>query len=252
MVGAPATADAVDRARQLRSLKVGLHVVLTDGRPVLPPSRVPNLVDESGRFRGNIVSASVRIFVDPMVRQQVSDEIDAQFKVFVATGLQLDHVDCHQHCHLHPTIAHLILDIGQRYGMKALRIPSEPLRVLRLVEKHTSSRLSLVTATCAAYLRARVLRRRLVVPDRVFGLAWSGAMTESRVAGLLAHLPDGLTEIYSHPATSNSFSGATPGYCYVDELAALVVPGIVSAASGHGIRLIGYSDVAANSDAIIA
>jgi hopanoid biosynthesis associated protein HpnK len=250
MIAAPAAADAIDRARRLRSLKVGLHIVLTDGYPVSPPSRLPNLVDKSGRFRSDMVRSSVRIFVDPTVRRQVAYEIAAQFEAFVATGLRLDHVDCHKHWHLHPTIAGLIIDIGRRYGMTALRVPGEPVRVLRLIDKQTSSRLSWVTSTCAALLKARVRRRRLLAPDRVFGLAWSGAMTEMRVAGLLANLPDGLTEIYFHPATSNSFSGATPGYRYMDELAALVAPRIISAATGAGIRLIGYSDMAENSDTI--
>jgi len=244
MIAAPATVDAVDRARRMRSLRVGLHIVLTDGYPVSPPSCLPNLVDKSGRFRGDMARASVRIAVDPTVRRQVADEIAAQFEAFLATGLRLDHVDCHKHWHLHPTIAGLILDIGQRYGMTALRIPSEPVRVLRLVEKQTSSKLSWVTSTWAALLKARVRRRRLLATDRVFGLAWSGAMTEARVAGLLAHLPDGLTEIYFHPATANSFSGAAPGYRYVDELAALVAPRIVSAVKGRDIRLVGYSDLA--------
>ena len=251
MIGAPAAADAVDRARRMSSLKVGLHIVLTDGYPVLSPSRLPNLVDRSGRFRSDMGRASVRIFVDPMARRQVADEIAAQFEAFLATGLQLDHVDCHKHWHLHPTIAGLILDIGQRYGMTALRVPSEPVRVLKLVETQTSSRLSWVTSTCAALLKARVQRRRLLAADRVFGLAWSGAMTETRVAGLLAHLPDGVTEIYFHPATSNSFSGAAPGYRYSDELAALVAPRIVFAARGDDIRLVGYSDLAENSGSMI-
>ena len=123
MVGAPAAADAVDRARRMPSLKVGLHIVLTDGYPVLPPSRLPNLIDRSGRFRSDMGRASVRIFFDPMTRRQVADEITAQCEAFLATGLQLDHVDCHKHWHLHPTIAGLILDIGQRYGMTALRVP---------------------------------------------------------------------------------------------------------------------------------
>jgi hopanoid biosynthesis associated protein HpnK len=251
MIGAPAAADAVDRARRLRSLKVGLHIVLTEGHPVLPPSRLPDLVDSSGRFRSDMVRSSVRIFVDPTVRRQAADEIAAQFGAFLATGLRLDHVDCHKHWHLHPTIAGLILDIGQRYGMTALRVPSEPIRVLKLIEKQTSSKLSWVTSTCAALLKARVRRRRLLGADRVFGLAWSGAMTESRVAGLLAHLPDGLTEIYFHPATSNSFPGSAPDYCYTDELAALVAPRIVRAATGAGIRLIGYSDLAENGGTMI-
>ncbi len=250
MVGAPAAADAVARARRMPALKVGLHIVLTDGYPVSPPSRLPNLVDRSGRFRSDMGRASVRIFVDPKVRRQVAYEIAAQFDAFVATGLPLDHVDCHKHWHLHPTIAGLILDIGQRYGMTALRVPSEPVRVLKRVETQTPSRLSWVTSTCAALLEARVRRRRLLAADSVFGLAWSGAMTEARVAGLLAHLPDGLTEFYFHPATSNSFSDAVPGYRYADELAALVAPGIVLAARSHDIRLIGYSDLAEASRAI--
>jgi hopanoid biosynthesis associated protein HpnK len=250
MVGAPAAAAAVDLALRMPSLKVGLHIVLTDGYPVSPASRLPNLVDRSGRLRSDMARASIRIFVDPLVRRQVAYEIAAQFEAFLATGLQLDHVDCNKHWHLHPTISGLILDIGQRYGMTALRIPSEPVRVLKLIETQTSSRLSWVTSTCAALLKARVQRRRLLAADRVFGLAWSGAMTETRVAGLLAHLPDGLTEFYFHPATSNAFSGAAPGYRYADELAALVAPRIVSAARAGDIRLISYSNLAENSGAM--
>jgi hopanoid biosynthesis associated protein HpnK len=252
MVSAPASVDAVKRAQRMSSLRVGLHIVLTGGNPVSPPSRVPNLVDKSGRFRDDMVRASVRIFADPTVRRQVAYEIAAQFEAYAATGLRLDHVNCHKHWHLHPTIARLTLDIGQRYGMRALRIPSEPVQVLRLIEKQALSFHSWVTSISAAHLKARVRRRGLLAPDRVFGMAWSGAMTELRLAGLLAHLPSGLTEIYCHPSTSNSFLGATPGYCYIDELVALVSPRIVSAATDHGIRLIGYSDLSENRSTTIA
>ena len=242
MVGASAAADAVARARQLPSLGVGLHIVLIDGRPVLPASDLPALVDGSGRFRNDMAAASIRIFFDA-ARRQLTREITAQFEAFAATGLRLDHVDCHKHWHLHPTIGRLILEIGRRFGMKALRVPSEPVAVLRLVEKQASSMQSLVTALCAARLRALVRKYRLKSPDRVFGLAWSGAMTEPRIAGLLAHLPDGLTEIYTHPATSNTFAGAAPGYRYVDEFNALLASEIVAAAKGGRIRLKAYSDI---------
>ncbi|MBV8654677.1 MAG: ChbG/HpnK family deacetylase, partial [Candidatus Eremiobacteraeota bacterium] len=48
MTGAPAFDDAVERARRLPSLAVGLHVVLVHGRPVLPPHRIPAIVDADG------------------------------------------------------------------------------------------------------------------------------------------------------------------------------------------------------------
>jgi hopanoid biosynthesis associated protein HpnK len=247
MVGAPAADDAVVRARRLPSLRVGLHIVLIDGRPILPPSRLPALVDESGRFHNDMAAASVRIFFDSAAQRQLAAEIAAQFEAFVATGLRLDHVDCHKHWHLHPTIGRLVIEIGRRYGMKALRVPCEPMGVLRLVEKQSSSMQSAVTALCAARLGTRLRQCRLQSPDRIFGLAWSGAMTESRIAGLLAHLPDGLTEIYTHPATSNTFAGAVTGYRYEEELKALLAPAIVAAAKAGRIRLTTYSDMGADS-----
>jgi chitin disaccharide deacetylase len=247
MVGAPAATDAVRRAKQMPSLRVGLHIVLIEGRPVLPPQDVPALVGPSGEFRNDMLSASVRIAFDPSARRQVAREIAAQFDAYAATGLPLDHVDCHKHWHLHPVIGRLVMRVGRRHGMKALRVPREPVRVLRRVESTSPSLESLVTRARARRLGHRVRWRHLQTADRVFGLAWSGAMTEPRIAGLLANLPDGLSEIYSHPATSNEFPGAVPGYRYADELAALVSPAIVNAVKANGIRLTSYSDLEAGA-----
>jgi predicted glycoside hydrolase/deacetylase ChbG (UPF0249 family) len=41
MVAAPAAADAVRRARKLPQLRVGLHLVLTDGHAMLAPDLIP-------------------------------------------------------------------------------------------------------------------------------------------------------------------------------------------------------------------
>jgi hypothetical protein len=93
-----------------------------------------------------------------------------------------------------------------------------------------------------ALLRRRVRRQGLTAPDRVFGLAWSGAMTEPRLAGLLRQLPDGLTEIYAHPATDARFAGAADGYRYAEELAALTAPGVQDLLHASGARSGGFAD----------
>ena len=82
----------------------------------------------------------------------------------------------------------------------------------------------LIAAPWALVLKARARRAGLHFPDQVFGLSWSGAMTEGRMCGLLARLPDGVNEIYTHPAIGGGFEGAAPGYRYQDELAALTAP----------------------------
>src|SRR5690242_17693655 len=89
MVAAPATPDAVERARRTPTLHVGLHVVLVNGRPALPPEEVPLLVDERGMFETDLFRAGVRYFFTPGIRKQLEAEIRAQFAAFAATGLPL-------------------------------------------------------------------------------------------------------------------------------------------------------------------
>lgn len=221
MVAGDAAADAVARARTMPALGVGLHVVLVEGRPLLPADRIPALVDATGNFRTDMARAGVTIFASTAARRQLAAEIEAQFAAFAATGLTLDHVNAHKHFHLHPTIAGTILKIGQRYGMRAARAPIEPRRLLRQVDgTDTGPR---IETLWARLVRARLRRAGMLVPDQVFGLTWSGAMTADRVRGILERLPDGLTEIYTHPATG-TYPGSAPGYDYRGELAALVDP----------------------------
>ncbi|MEO7026835.1 MAG: hopanoid biosynthesis-associated protein HpnK, partial [Caulobacteraceae bacterium] len=134
MVGAPAAAEAVAIAKSLPSLRVGLHLVLVQGRPVMPPDEIPALVDAEGRFRSDMARAGAAIFFRPDARAQLAAEIAAQFAAFAATGLPLDHANAHKHFHLHPTIGALMARIGRRFGLKAARAPVEPRGVLRRVE----------------------------------------------------------------------------------------------------------------------
>ncbi|HEX3415823.1 MAG TPA: ChbG/HpnK family deacetylase, partial [Stellaceae bacterium] len=82
MVGAPAAADAVARARRLPDLRVGLHLVLVDGHPTLSRAEIPGLVSRDGRFDPNMGRAGIRFFALPGVRRQLAMEIRAQFEAF--------------------------------------------------------------------------------------------------------------------------------------------------------------------------
>ncbi len=243
MVGAPAAADAVARARALPRLRVGLHLVLVEGRPILPAAQVSMLVDGRGRFREDMARAGATMFFSPKARRQLAAEIAAQFAAFAATGLALDHVNAHKHFHLHPTIAGLILRIGGRHGMRAARLPREPRRVLARIEPASPPAPQPVVEAVTALARRRFARAGIRTPDQVFGLAWSGAMTARRLEGLIATLPPGLSEIYLHPATQAVFEGSAPGYRYADELAALTDPGVMRAAARPDLRLGGFADL---------
>jgi hopanoid biosynthesis associated protein HpnK len=241
MVAAPFAADAVARARATPSLRVGLHLVLVEGRPVLPAAQVPDLIDAQGNFRTDMARVGAAMFFLPHVKRQLAAEISAQFAAFRATGLALDHVNAHKHFHLHPTIAALMLSIGRDFGLKAARVPLEPAATLARIEPHKGSFVAALTRPFAQGLRRRFAKAGIASPDAVFGLAWSGAMTGPRLQGILEHLPEGLTEIYLHPATG-AYPGSAPGYAYAAERAALLDPAVITAAKAPDIRLGGFCD----------
>jgi hopanoid biosynthesis associated protein HpnK len=233
MVAAPATGDAVARARRLPSLAVGLHVVLVNGRPVLPPERVPDLVDERGAFLTDLTGAGVRFFFRPGIRKQLAAEIRAQFEAFARSGLLLDHADAQSHMHVHPTVFGLIVQIGREYGLRAIRIPREPFGGTRSI------------APWLALMRLRARRAGLACNDYAVGVNDAGAMNETRVLQLLERLPHGTTEMFFHPATG-PFAGAdkgTEGYQWAGELAALMSPAVRTAIARGGYESITYGEL---------
>jgi chitin disaccharide deacetylase len=244
MVGAPEAADAVARAKRLPRLGVGLHLVLADGAPVLPAAAVPALVGADGAFEPNMVRAGFRFYFSPAARRQLAAEIRAQFEAFRATGLALDHVNGHKHFHVHPTVARLVVEIGRDFGLRAARLPGEPAAPLRLAfpgERYKAPGWSPVLSG----LRRRLDRAGLARNDQVFGIAWSGAMIEDRVLALLPHLPDGVSEIYFHPAAPSgaAASALLPGYRQTEELAALVSPLVRRRIAELGLLLATYRDL---------
>jgi chitin disaccharide deacetylase len=247
MVGAPAAADAVARARRLERLHVGLHLVLASGKPVLPPSVLPALVGADGEFGDGVVGASFRFAFDGAARVQLEREIRAQFEAFRATGLVLDHANAHRHLHLHPTVARLMLAIGRDYGLKAVRIPAEPLVTLRRASAGPGAlALAALHRPFAGLLRRRVRAAGLAANDHLLGLAWTGAMTEDRVLRLVEALPTGVSELYLHPAAARSaaLARAMPAYRQTEELAALMSPRVRQRIDAGKIELIGYGALA--------
>jgi hopanoid biosynthesis associated protein HpnK len=241
MVGAPAAADAIARARRMPSLRVGLHLVLVEGRPLLPASAVTHLVDDAGLFRSDLAAFGARIALSRTVRRELAAEITAQFAAFRDSGLTLDHCNAHKHFHLHPLVGQLITAIGPRFGLRAMRVPREPTRVLREVEGHARWTPVQLTMPFALALRRRVSAAGLLAPDYLFGLKWSGHMTGERLLRLIRNLPPGLSEIYLHPATG-PFPGAAAGYRYREELEALMAAEVLGACRDASLRLGGFGD----------
>jgi hopanoid biosynthesis associated protein HpnK len=236
MVAGPAAADAVRRARTLPSLHVGLHLVVVEGTPALPPAAIPDLVDANGAFPSDQLRLGIEYFFKPRVRSQLAAEIRAQFAAFAATGLALDHANAHKHMHLHPTVGRLMIDIGREFGLRAIRVPTEPSVAGGPARRLADRALALWTRV----LRAQARRAGMLTNDAILGLGWTGHMTPPCVQHLLDALPEGLTELYFHPATRQDalLTRLMPEYEHALEFAALLTARIPA-----GIQLTSYTDL---------
>ncbi|HTT08104.1 MAG TPA: hopanoid biosynthesis-associated protein HpnK [Gammaproteobacteria bacterium] len=251
MVTAPAAADAVERARRLSTLGVGLHLALVDGRPALPAEQLPDLVGRDGRFLRDPVRVGVKLFFLRPVQQQAEVEVRAQLERFLATGLPLDHVDGHHHFHQHPVIVDLLIKLAPEYGIKAVRVPSEPPLVSWRAQREGLLR------RCRGWLfaanRLRTMRRRLrragiLCNDHIFGLYDSGRMTSARIVRFLDHLPDGVTELYCHPATRRWPADADhlpDSYLCTEEFIALADPERRAQLESLGVRRVAFRGLTA-------
>jgi len=247
MVAGQAAGDAVERARRLPGLKVGLHLVAIEGPAVLGPAEIPLLLDESGQFPSDQLRLGLRYFFRPDVRRQLAREIEAQFAAFADTGLALDHANAHKHMHLHPTVGALMIRAGRRHGLRAIRIPDEPPEPLG----RTAGLGDRALRRWTRLLRAQARRAGLATNDQCFGLAWSGHMTADRLLHLARHLPPGFSEIYFHPAASRDalLDRLMGEYEHEAELAALCDPRVREAFFGgeRGATPVTWRDAAKDS-----
>jgi chitin disaccharide deacetylase len=248
MVGGEASADAVRRAQQLPSLRVGLHLVLVEGRPVLPPERIPDLVNGQGQFRTRLFRAGVNYFFRPRIRRQLESEIRAQFDAFRNTGLPLDHANAHNHFHLHPTVFNLMLKVGRDYGLKSVRFPHEPPIVSwQCSKKGLGSKLAnhMFLAPWMSLMKKRIRNAHLRCNDFIFGIADSGAMTTDLVLRFLGYLPEGVTEIYFHPSKRRcpQIDRTMPDYRHQEEFDALVSTRLREEFQIRSIQRIAFSDL---------
>jgi hopanoid biosynthesis associated protein HpnK len=250
MVTGAACADAVALARAHPTLGVGLHLVLVQGCAAAPAD-APMLVDRAGMFRNQPVLNGLRYFFTPGIRRQLEREVRAQLERFHSTGLPLSHVDGHLNIHMHPTVLGILLRLASEYGIRAMRLPREPLRISLRLDRSARLRKTaeaIVFRGLTRYAQPRLAAHGVRHTDQMFGLYQSGHVTEAYLLGVLAAAPCGVTEIYCHAAIVDAEARRwrPADYESEGELAALQRPGVRRALLAAGIERISYRDLSSS------
>jgi hypothetical protein len=118
--GHPGTVEALQLAASLPVRDLGLHVNLTDGRPVSHDPRLRSLLGADGRFRGRrwLTYLAARGELD---HDGVRAEVVAQLGVCLDRGLTLTHADSHHYLHALPGIGEVIASCVADAGIPLVR-----------------------------------------------------------------------------------------------------------------------------------
>jgi chitin disaccharide deacetylase len=250
-----AFAEAVELARDLSGLGVGVHLNLNDGPPVAPRESVPSLVNEAGEFEGGPDGLLLKIATRGLSMREVEIEWGAQISKARDAGIEPTHLDGHKHVHMLPGLFDIALRLAKRYGIGAIRVSHEAssLRAaLSTGERRAAVVLKQGVQARGLKLLARDARKQaeragVSTADYFCGIAQTGELTNEGVARLLRSLPEGTTELMCHPGyaddalrkTSTRLQGSRQ-----KEVEILTDKEIRNLVASQGIRLIDYAFLA--------
>ena len=214
--------DAVIAARTAPNLSVGCHVVLVDGSPVSPPAAVDTLLAmrsaEPGNFCSSLSAFAARAMLGGFDPDQLVAEITAQIKKIQSAGLVVTHLDTHKHAHLFPEILVALLRAARICGVRAIRNPIVPVKVLpaRLFKANRTlwkryCQVRMLHTFSKQFLQ-RTQRAGLLTPDGVIGVVETGSLDQpgensgygSLLRQTLASLPEGTWELVCHPGYNDA------------------------------------------------
>ncbi len=229
LASGPAFDEAVALAKQCPGLGIGIHLCLVGSLPtILSPREVPTLVNANGLVPESYIPFVKKVMEGQIDYEQVYRELDAQIEKIMVQGLNITHVDSHQHMHMLPPIWAIVQTLMKKYGLHRLRVPQEeytfktfsagPFRVMGRNGLTFLSRKAM----------ADIKRLHFTTTDYFWGMIDGGNMNVHNLTYILQRMPFGVHEIMMHPgkstaALSQVFSW---GYHWEDEFHALISPTI--------------------------
>jgi predicted glycoside hydrolase/deacetylase ChbG (UPF0249 family) len=251
-----AFASAVELVKATPSLAVGVHLNLSDGKPVSPPETVPSIVNDRGEFKGGPEALLLRVARRNLRIKEVEMEWETQIRKVVNAGIQPTHLDGHKHVHMLPGMFEIVLRLAKRNAIPAVRISHEGSSLRAALSSGENQNIPLVMKQG---VQARVLKllardaralaeaAGIATTDYFCGIAQTGELTIEGMKCLLQNLPEGTTEIMCHPGFMDKEleeSATRLRDSRELEVQILTSPDLRNLVASQGIRLIDYAFVA--------
>jgi chitin disaccharide deacetylase len=233
--------NAVRLARATRTLGVGVHLNLVQGRPLL---RVPSLTDARTGELHPLGALARRAIAGRVDADELAAELRAQIERVRQAGITVTHLDSHRHAHVLPGIFPVVRRVAIEAGIRVVRMPREPLRENASDAGATARKLVIAAALRAS--RALPLDSALVTTDHFRGISLQGGTHfAARLRRTLDTLEPGSTELMVHPGHVDAALAAQDPYTAPREieLAELTSAGIRERLARGDIELVSFASL---------
>jgi predicted glycoside hydrolase/deacetylase ChbG (UPF0249 family) len=247
----PALEDALTRIRALKKRKIsfGLHLNLSQGTPVSEGHRL--LVGPDGNFHGKIAARELLMQRgNKDLEKEIAAEMESQVARLRSAGIELHHMDGHQHVHVFPAVTSLAVRLAERHGIRWMRIPDEPEPPFAGRLKREDSALfeeAQMFSGLAAKARVHLDKARVKKTDAFRGLYLKGRLSVELLEEVLENLPGGLTELMVHPGKTAEGDDSPFSYFSTSErwgeLQALMDERFRAALTRCGVGLVSFLEV---------
>ncbi len=243
MPSAPYFDEAVQLAKANPSLGVGIHLTLVGGVKPACTSGVNSLLTAGGVFAEDYTVFAKKWYTGSIKKNELVKELETQIEKVLAAGIKPTHIDSHQHMHVLPGIAGIVVRLCEKYDIKKIRMPGENIFwsggfAAGIGRKIGRDGLSF----CAMLAKSKAKSAGLVYPQHFFGMLAGGNLNAELVKDILLNLPEGTSEIMTHPGLDSAelTKHFTWGYHWQDELGAFLSAENKEIVREHGIKLINF------------
>lgn len=244
MCSAPAYKDALNQLSANPGLGVGIHLTLVGSvKSVLPKGKLGNLVDDNGLFLPDYAAFAKYFYSGKISFAQIEAELRGQIEKILSDGVRVTHADSHQHTHVLPGINKLVVKLCSEYHIKCIRNPHESYFFSGGFKAGAGRKIGRCGLSfCAAMAKRNADRAGLKYPGHFFGMLAGGNLNVKLVGNILESLPDGVSEIMTHPGMRNDLLAKNFAweYHWEDELNAFLNPENKCLLKKNNISLINF------------
>jgi len=243
MMNMPGIEDALRRVQGYPDLSLGVHLVFSAWRPLLPPEQISSLVDDDGAF---LSQKAIWARPEALQRDELRAELAAQIERFQGlTGHLPDHLDCHHFVHSHPFFFVIYVELAAQWGLP-IRAPFPPEETLN----QAAATVPLIEGFPLSEVRDMIRQGRELVqakgvrhPDHWIGSFYGErAVTLENLLTILESLREGTTELMCHPGLADEqlLAESVYGRLREKELELLCHPRVREKLDELGIELVSF------------